>query len=130
MNVPQWTIGERLKKAREDAGLDQEQLAARIGIHPNSVSAYEKNKREHPKRLVVREWARVTAVPEWWIWGSDAPPELLEPSGRTSGWTYGALSLTTWDPAQEFHRIYVSPDQMTLDQAELISTPEPRAVAA
>lgn len=118
MNVPTWTLGERLRKAREDAGLSQHELADRIGIHFNSVSAYEHNKQGKPKRLVVREWARVTDVPEWWLWGPDAPAGLVLPSGRASGWTYGAdvIDLDEW--ARKSAPIYVSPDQLTLDQAE------------
>ncbi|NYS35952.1 helix-turn-helix transcriptional regulator, partial [Streptococcus danieliae] len=39
--IPQFTISDRLRKAREHARLDQTQLAKRIGISRTSVSSYE-----------------------------------------------------------------------------------------
>ncbi len=39
------SIGKRLQMAREDAGLSQEQLAARIGCSQSTLSNYEKGRR-------------------------------------------------------------------------------------
>lgn len=45
------TFGERLKKYRLQAGLTQEELAARCGMQKQSISRYEKSAREPNIRI-------------------------------------------------------------------------------
>ena len=72
MAVPTWTLGDRLRKAREFAGLEQGELAVRIGVSRGTVSNYELNRGQRPpKRLVVRAWAEITGVPLDWIEAAD-----------------------------------------------------------
>ena len=40
------TFGERLRMIREKAGLSQEELAKKIGIHRNSIGGYERDVNE------------------------------------------------------------------------------------
>ena len=47
-------FGERLRRAREQARLTQEELAARSGLSPNAVSALERGERRHPYPSTVR----------------------------------------------------------------------------
>lgn len=61
-----WTIGDRLRKARETAGLEQQELADIIGISRNTVSNYEKG-RTQPRMLELREWSAATAVDLHWL---------------------------------------------------------------
>jgi transcriptional regulator with XRE-family HTH domain len=49
-----------LKKAREMAGLTQQELADKIGVDRASVIAYEK--RGTKKGYILREWADITGV--------------------------------------------------------------------
>lgn len=65
-HVPEWTMGDRLRKAREDAGLSQAQLAAAIGISRNTVSNAELGDRT-PLTITLRAWADVTGVPLQWL---------------------------------------------------------------
>lgn len=82
-HVPQWTLGDRLRKAREEAGYTQRELAAAIGISRNSVVNYEVGATE-PKRLAIQAWARLTGVPsEWLTWGVVAPGQ--KPPGLRYG---------------------------------------------
>ena len=37
------TIGERIKRLREDADMRQGELAEKIGVHQNSLAAWEKD---------------------------------------------------------------------------------------
>lgn len=46
------TFGERLKKARENKGLTQEQLAHQIGVAKPTITGYEKGKREPDVRKI------------------------------------------------------------------------------
>jgi transcriptional regulator with XRE-family HTH domain len=67
-SIPQWTLGDRLRKAREHAGMDQLELANRIGISRNTVSNYELgNGTRAPKVVVLRAWAHECGVPYEWV---------------------------------------------------------------
>lgn len=57
-----FTIGDRLRKAREWAGLEQEQLAAEIDISRGTVSNYERGETQ-PKKLALKAWAIRCGVP-------------------------------------------------------------------
>lgn len=95
--MPQWHVGDFLRKARESAGLDQAELAAALGISRATVTNYERNKVK-PRRAVVMAWAMRTGVPFEWLQGQESPRqggpdgggELLRldsnqrPSGNTS----------------------------------------------
>jgi len=72
--IPAWTPGDRLRKARESAGLSQQQLADRIGISRGSVTNYESDK--HPvRRIVLNAWAAATGMNlEWLRDGIDPDP--------------------------------------------------------
>lgn len=65
-SVPTWTVGDRLRKAREDAELSQNQLADEIGISRRSVSTYEASA-SPPKLPVLLAWSFRTHVPMEWI---------------------------------------------------------------
>ena len=74
--VPAWTLGDRLRKAREFAGLEQGELAEQIGISRGTVSNYELGHGQRPpKRLVVRAWAEATGVPLDWFLEDDLDTE-------------------------------------------------------
>ncbi|MFZ5591627.1 MAG: helix-turn-helix domain-containing protein [Bacillota bacterium] len=51
-------IGRRLQMAREEAGLSQEQLAARLGCSQSTLSNYEKGKR----RLYLAQLEKIARV--------------------------------------------------------------------
>lgn len=66
--VPTWTLGDRLRKAREFAGLEQGELAAAIGISRGTVSNYELERgQKPPKMIVLRAWAHECRVPFTWL---------------------------------------------------------------
>lgn len=80
--VPSWTQADRLRKAREHAGLTQEQMAAEIGIARRSVSAYESG--ATVKRPVLLSWAMRTSVPLAWIETGSLSGQT-PPDGVTNG---------------------------------------------
>ncbi len=70
-------LGERIKQARDDAGLSQAELASAIGLsHPQSVSNYERGLTEVPPRR-LRQIAEATRRPIGFF--VDAPPEDSRP---------------------------------------------------
>ena len=64
--VPEWTIGDRLRKARESAGLDQPELAGIIGVSRKTISNAEVG-RHGVRRIVVNAWSLATGVPVSWL---------------------------------------------------------------
>ena len=70
--IPQWTLGDRMRKAREHADLSQAQLAAEIGIGRTSVVNYETG-RKRPSRPVLLSWALRCGVDHAWLRGDRNP---------------------------------------------------------
>ncbi len=77
-SVPAWTLGDRLRKAREHAGFEQGELAARIGVSRGTVSNYELGHGQRaPKLIVLRAWADECRVPLGWLLGDVDQSALL-----------------------------------------------------
>jgi len=66
--VPAWTLGDRLRKAREHARLSQEDLAAQLDMNRATISNYETGKHP-PARVTVLSWAMICGVDPEWLMG-------------------------------------------------------------
>lgn len=86
--VPEWTVGDRLRKAREFAGIGVEQMAERLGRQRNSITRWERS--SAVQLMVVKLYALETGVPVEWLVGDDAPKGGAP---LTSGVTLGSPSL-------------------------------------
>ena len=78
--IPQWTIGDRLRKAREMTGLTQVQFAERVGLSRATVNNSELNKSQ-PRKSVVLLWAMETGVDRDWLMTGSANNETPDPDG-------------------------------------------------
>ncbi len=65
-------LAQRLKEARNQLGLTQEEAAARLGIRREYLSVLESGKRQIPLRFLHKA-SRVYGVPTGWFYGSGAP---------------------------------------------------------
>ena len=63
--TPTFTVGELLTKARKDAQLSQEEMAAALHVSPRSIWNWEHGKM--PALDVAAAWARVTGVSLEWL---------------------------------------------------------------
>lgn len=72
--VPVWTLGDRLRKAREGAGLEQSAIADDLGVSRRSVGNWECG-HVVPKRATLLAWALRTGVPVWWLEGAEEPQQ-------------------------------------------------------
>ena len=63
--IPQWTLGDRLTKARSLTGLNREEFARSLGISLSTVKRSELDL--HPvKRAIILGWAVACGVdPDW-----------------------------------------------------------------
>ena len=64
--IPQWTLADRLRKAREIAGFDQGEFAEAIGASRQSLGHWESGRRD-PKPIYLRAWADASGVSLHWI---------------------------------------------------------------
>jgi transcriptional regulator with XRE-family HTH domain len=78
-------MGDRLRKARETAGLDQAELAELMGISRASVTNAEKG-HHGVRKIVLNAWALATGVPVSWLeTGVEGEPEDPRPKVRHQG---------------------------------------------
>jgi transcriptional regulator with XRE-family HTH domain len=69
--IPQWTVPDKIRKAREYAGLSQQELADRLSVTRTSVINWERG-HTRPLRLILRLLAAETGVDEQWL-GQEGP---------------------------------------------------------
>lgn len=80
--VPTWTVGDRLRKARELTGLDAVEFADAIGVHRDTVANYEKGNTSRPRRVVLNAWAARTGVDYEWLMTGQMPAAVEVPEPR------------------------------------------------
>lgn len=72
--IPTWTLGDRLRKARESTGLGMVEFAEKVGISRVTVRNVESGK-SHPQQATLKMWALATGVNfEWLLTGETPPP--------------------------------------------------------
>lgn len=74
MNTPTWTLQDRIRKAREHAGLKQEELAALLSVTRHTLGRWEKGDNEPPTKK-IEALAEVTGVPVEWFYADSANEE-------------------------------------------------------
>jgi DNA-binding XRE family transcriptional regulator len=82
--IPQWTLADKLRKAREHAGLDQATLAHDLGIARQTVGNYEAE-RVTPRRSVLMAWALRTGVSLAWLTNDESPRQGGPGGGSQAG---------------------------------------------
>lgn len=74
-----WSVGERIRKAREDHGWKQTDLAGELRVSRTTIGGWENN--EHPaSHLALRAISDLTGKPLWWLEGYDVQPSGGVPS--------------------------------------------------
>ncbi len=68
-------IGQRIKEKRKEAGLNQKELAAKIGLSEASVSKYEHGKVEDATHNMLIKFADVLGVSVSWLLGLEEKPK-------------------------------------------------------
>lgn len=64
--VPSWTLGERIRKAREDQGWTQQEFADVLGVDRKSCGSWEAG-RHQPRYRDLIAIAQVTGVDLHWL---------------------------------------------------------------
>ena len=99
--IPEWTRGDRLRKARQMTGLTTRDFAEHVGVSQKTITDAENDKRA-TRKLLLNAWALATGVPVGWLETGEAPtpgsptsgPGLLprlDSNQQPSGYTYPVL---------------------------------------
>ena len=77
------SFGERLRRAREGAGLTQERLAEKIGVEQEQISKYEtdKTKPQSDRLAPIAEAIGDVAYITWLLSGRGPIPPVTKPKG-------------------------------------------------
>ena len=70
--VPNWTLSDRVRKAREHSGLKQAELAERVGMARTSLARIEQGKTD-PRRTTLIAIAFATGVDLGWLQNGETP---------------------------------------------------------
>jgi transcriptional regulator with XRE-family HTH domain len=67
--IPVFTFGERLEKARKDAGILQDEMAERFDVSPATISNWETGARKpvFGEIELASRWAKETDCDEIWL---------------------------------------------------------------
>lgn len=68
----EWTIGDRLRVAREQAGYEQREFAAMTGISRTTIKNYERGTTA-PKPPMLAAWCLATGFSKEWILTGERP---------------------------------------------------------
>lgn len=85
--VPEWTRGDRLRKARTLTGLTTRDFADRIGVAQKTVTDAENDKRENVRKILLNAWSLATGVPVAWLEHGIVTVEGQGPDGGPAGAT-------------------------------------------
>lgn len=70
VTIPEWTLGDRLAKARSVAGLTQKEWAEKLSVSPGAIAAWETD-RNRPRDLAetAQQIEELTGIDPAWLLG-------------------------------------------------------------
>lgn len=80
---PDWSFGDRVRKARTTVGMTQEEFATAIGVGESSLAAWETDRAMPRSRQIVDVCKRIEAVtniPHLWLLGAEEPTPTPPPA--------------------------------------------------
>ena len=92
--IPEWTLGWRLARALDYAGMSVEDMAAELGVSRSTISRFINDRGAPPRIGYVKLWSQRTGVSMEWVLGW-APVTVGAGSAFRPSWTLrsqGALA--------------------------------------
>ncbi|MCM0622596.1 helix-turn-helix domain-containing protein [Nocardioides bruguierae] len=77
--IPQWTQGDRLRKARQKTGMTAREFANELGVSHGTITNAENDNRD-VRAITIKLWALVTGVPLQWLQTGVAPTDVPDPN--------------------------------------------------
>lgn len=95
--IPQWTFAERVRKARRDLGIRQNDFAERLGVSLSAYSAWETGRNTPDIAKVAPRLEAATGIPRTWFLGwEDESPHPDGPGGGMDVHPLGLEPRTHW----------------------------------
>jgi transcriptional regulator with XRE-family HTH domain len=97
-------FGARLKKAREDAGLTQQQLADKLGVSQSTINTAEKKGNSFRKTELA---AKILGVSSFWLSTGQGTRTLTDDSTvpksttDTASWPFESVDFARWQALTE-----------------------------
>lgn len=80
-DVPQVTLGWRLRMSLEHAGIEIGEMAARLDVHRGTITRWAHDVGRPPRLVYLEKWAEITGVRLDWLRGSDNNGSLPDNDG-------------------------------------------------
>jgi len=111
--IPEFTVGDRLRKARQHTGLEQAEFADELGISRGTVRNYELD-RVAARKIVLKAWALRTGVPLEWLETGKSPRQDGGPDGgsrdvRPKGFEPPTFCSGVWPVEDELAEVLAFP---------------------
>lgn len=88
--IPQWTLGWRLRRSLEEAGVSVNQMAAELGYERKTLGRWMHDQGSPPRPVVLKQWALRTGVSRTWLETGHATEGPGDGPGIASeGYDYG-----------------------------------------
>ncbi len=109
VRIPEWTPGERIRKARRELGLNQEDMAARLDVKRSTYEAWETGRNKPDMTDLAPRLEAVTGISRLWFigWadGGIGPKGPAGPNTRASGYNVGGSRLVRMSPEATITRL-------------------------
>lgn len=69
-SIPKWSLADRLRKSLEHAGVEVDNMAQYLEVHPNTIRNWIAG-RTRPRPSDLKLWAMRTGVPHRWLLSGD-----------------------------------------------------------
>ena len=79
--IPEWTQGDRMRKARQLTGLSTMEFAREIGVSQKTINNAESDSHV-VRKIVMNAWSLATGVPVEWLQTGEVRHQGLEPRTR------------------------------------------------
>lgn len=80
--MPNETFAERFNRALKLSGLQQKEVAKRLGVHPSNITRYKRGTYVPSDLQVIAEIARILGVSPAWLAGLTDDDRIVEPSRK------------------------------------------------
>lgn len=84
--IPEWTLGEKLRKIRRGKKMNQAEFAEALQVPQTTLAGWETDKTKMRDQVAIaRRVKMLTGVPMWWFLGTEPPRGPEDPDGSRLG---------------------------------------------
>lgn len=76
--IPELTLGWRLKMALEHNHVSRSEMAEELGVDPATITRWTGDRGAPPKAGFLKQWALRCGVPYEWLVTGNTPPEVAQ----------------------------------------------------